>query len=58
MPSCMEFQQSPFGCEALLTVAWRELRVQHIPMVFSVGEGGGMVGVEGERQVEELFTEY
>ena len=61
MPSCMEFQQSPVGRGAVLTVAWGEGRVQHIPMVFSVGEGGGMVdmvGVVGERQVEELFTEY
>jgi len=62
IPSCMEFQQSPVECGAVLTVAWEDGRVQHIPMVFTVGEGGSMVdmNVAGgrEREVEELFTEY
>ena len=62
IPSCMEFQQSPVECGAVLTVAWEDGRVQHIPMVFTVGEGGSMVdmnvAVGREREVEELFTEY
>lgn len=64
MPSCMEFQQSKVSCGAMLTVAWSEGRVQHIPMVFGVGEGGEMVDMivsGGDRQeceARELFTEY
>jgi len=64
MPSCLEFQQSPVGCGAVLTVAWNGGRVQHIPMVFSVGEGGSMadLGISGGERHDsfgdELFTEY
>jgi len=62
MPSCMEFQQSRAECGAVLTVAWEGGRVQHIPMVFTVGEGGNMGDMQlasgGELKVEELFTEY
>jgi len=68
MPACLQFQQNQVECGAILTVAWSDGTVQHIPLVFSAGEGGPLSdtyysimssggGEMIENQTVELFSE-